>query len=239
MAQPLIGITAGHGKNQYDMPVVQLLRTYVHATLTAGGTPIIIPAELPEASWQELYQRLDGIIFSGGGDIATELAHAEPHPRVYAVDTERDAIEIALMRLAAKGGKPFLGICRGLQIANIALGGTLYSHVEDQLEGGLKHDFYPDHPRDYLAHAVQIAEDSRLAKIIGTPILEVNSLHHQGVKDVAPALKVTAHAPDGLVEGLELPDHPFGVAVQWHPEWLQEYAPMQEIFTAFVQAASA
>lgn len=239
MAQPLIGITAGHGKNNYDQPIIQLLRTYIDATINAGGAPIIIPPELPEEGWQELYKRLDGIIFSGGGDIAPELSRSEYHPHVDQIDSERDTIEIPLMQLAAADGKPFLGICRGLQVANVALGGTLYSHVEDQLEGGMKHDYYPEYPRNKLAHAVQITEGSRLAEIVGTPILDVNSLHHQGVKDVAPSLKVTAYAPDGLVEGLELPDHPFGIAVQWHPEWLQEHAPMREIFRAFVEAAKA
>ncbi len=239
MAKPLIGITANNGENRYGRPAVVLLRTYTDAVIRAGGAPVIIPSALPEDGWRTLYAHLDGILFSGGGDIVPERFNGASHPRVDNLDPERDDLEIPLLQTAVQDGKPFLGICRGIQVVNVALGGTLYTHIADQYPNALRHDYYPDYPRDKLAHPVRVEEGSHLAEILGEPILQVNSLHHQGLKDIPAMLKVTAYAPDGLVEGLELPDHPFGIAVQWHPEWLQAHAPMRALFRSFVEAAGA
>jgi putative glutamine amidotransferase len=153
------------------------------------------------------------------------------------LDPERDTLEIPLLRFVVAQEKPFLGICRGLQVTNVALGGTLYTHIEDQYPGALKHDWYPDIPRDTLAHPVRVEEGSRMAEILGEPLLQVNSLHHQGIKDLAPTLKAAAYAPDGMIEAVEMPGHRFGLAVQWHPEWLTDQEPMRKLFRAFVQAA--
>jgi putative glutamine amidotransferase len=124
-----------------------------------------------------------------------------------------------------------------LLVANVARGGSLYTHITDQLAGALRHDWYPDIPRDTIAHEVRIAEDSRIGAIFGTPLLRVNSLHHQGIKDLAPGLRAVGHAPDGLIEAVELPGHPFGFAVQWHPEWLTTQSEMRSLFRTFVEAA--
>jgi putative glutamine amidotransferase len=140
------------------------------------------------------------------------------------------------MRAAANDGKPILGICRGAQVMNVALGGTLYTHIIDQLPGAIDHD-YPGNMRKVIVHPVNVDETTRVAEIFGETLLKVNSLHHQGLKDIAPPLRVAGHAPDGLVEIVEIPDHPFAVAVQWHPEWLTDQQSTRNLFRAFVDAA--
>jgi putative glutamine amidotransferase len=121
---------------------------------------------------------------------------------------------------------------------NVALGGTLYTHIPDQLPNALDHS-YPGNMRTVLVHEVKIEEGMRIAEVMGEPILQVNSLHHQGLKDIAPSLRVAGISPDGLVEAVELPDHPFALAVQWHPEWLTDQEPTRNLFRKFVEAAQA
>lgn len=240
MTTPLIGVTTRTSfSQQYEIEMISSPRSYCDALIGAGALPVLIPLNLPLAAARELLARLDGVVFTGGGDIATELFNGEEHSEVYDVSPERDAIELNLMKDVAGGDKPFLGICRGLQVLNVAFGGTLYTHIPDQMEGAGQHTFFPGHPWDYRAHAVQVGEGTRLAEIVGEPILQVNSLHHQGVKNLAAPLKAVAHAPDGLVEALELPEHRFGLAVQWHPEWLMDDPQMQAIFASFVKACRA
>ncbi len=237
MPHPIIGITTGHSKNDYGLPQIHLLRSYVDATIKAGGIPIIIPPELPEESWKVLYERLDGIIFSGGADVDPALFNGKAHPAVSGVDAERDTLELSLMRHIVDDEKPFLAICRGFQVLNIALGGTLYTHISDQIENSLQHATPREQPRNTPVHEIKIEEGSRLAEIVKTPILKVNSWHHQGGKDIPAQLKITAHSPDGLVEAMELLDHPFAIAVQWHPEWMPEDKAMSSLFKAFVEAS--
>ena len=237
MTAPLIGITAGHSENKNGLPQIHLLRTYVDATIKAGGVPVIIPSELTEEGWKLLYGKLDGIIFSGGADIDPEIYQGEPHPTVYGLDHERDRLEIPLILHAIEDKKPFFAICRGFQVLNVALGGTLHTHISDQLENSLQHDTPRELKRDALAHEIKVEEGSQLAEILGTPILEVNSWHHQGAKDIPPQLKVTAHSSDGLVEAMEIPDHPYAIAVQWHPEWMPEDPAMNALFKSFVEAS--
>jgi putative glutamine amidotransferase len=156
---------------------------------------------------------------------------------VEGVDADRDETEIEIARSIARSSTPFLGICRGAQVVNIALGGTIYEHIPDQLPEALEHATPDGKPRGYLAHPVRIEAGSTLEGILGASSAQVNSLHHQSIRQVASGLRLTATAPDGVIEAVELPGHPFGVAVQWHPEWLQEHAAMRALFEAFVQAA--
>lgn len=234
--KPLIGITTTQSTNQYGYPTVMLMQTYINAVTQAGGVPVLIPSMIHNDGWDALYSRLDGILFSGGGDIGLEFSPGEPHPRITEVDPERDSVEMKLVQALASDGKPFLGICRGCQVLNVALGGTLYTHIPDQLPNALDHS-YPGDMRTVLVHEVKIEEGTRIAEVLGEPIVKVNSLHHQGLKDIAPALRVAGHAPDGLVEAVELPDHPFGLAVQWHPEWLTDQWSTRNLFKKFVEAA--
>ncbi|WP_322509242.1 gamma-glutamyl-gamma-aminobutyrate hydrolase family protein [Anaerolinea sp.] len=239
MTLPLIGITSIRKEGEpgqthwYSTPF-----SYIHAVQRAGGMPVLIPPVYPAEQLPALLQRLDGVLLIGGGDIDPNLYGGEPHPRVYDIQAERDSVEITLVHLALETSTPLLGICRGAQVMNVALGGTLYSDIADQKPGALKHDYYPDFPRNTLAHAVEIEAQSRLAQMLGGTHFEVNSLHHQGISKVASSLRVTAHAPDGLVEAVEVEGHPFAIGVQWHPEWLQEHAPQRALFSAFIRAAS-
>ncbi len=237
MQKPLIGITTRNGKDSDGHPLTALQHSYVNAIVQAGGMPILIPTILAEEDFLDLYSRLAGILFTGGGDISLDYFRGENHPRIGEVDPNRDATEIGLMRVAVSNGKPVLGICRGAQVMNVALGGTLYTHIPDQVKGALDHA-YPGDLRRTLVHPVNVSEESRAAEIFGETFLSVNSLHHQGLKDIAPMLRVVGHAPDGVIEVVEIPDHPYALAVQWHPEWLTDQVPMQRLFKSFVDAAA-
>ncbi|HMX18568.1 MAG TPA: gamma-glutamyl-gamma-aminobutyrate hydrolase family protein [Anaerolineales bacterium] len=236
MPKPLIGITTRNGKDADGHPLTALQHSYINAIVQAGGMPILIPSMLSEEDFTGLYSLLAGILFTGGGDVSLEYFNGSDHPRIGEVDKRRDTTEITLMRAAVNDGKPLLGICRGAQVMNVALGGTLYTHIHDQVNGALDHD-YPGDLRKVIVHPVNVDESTRSAEIFGETLLHVNSLHHQGLKDIAPGLRVAGHAPDGLVEVVEIPDHPYAVAVQWHPEWLTDQPAMQKLFKSFVDAA--
>ncbi|HMU94159.1 MAG TPA: gamma-glutamyl-gamma-aminobutyrate hydrolase family protein [Anaerolineales bacterium] len=236
MPKPLIGITTRNGKDADGHPLTALQHSYINAIVQAGGMPILIPSMLSEEDFTGLYSLLAGILFTGGGDVSLEYFNGSAHPRIGEVDKRRDTTEITLMRAAVNDGKPLLGICRGAQVMNVALGGTLYTHIHDQVKGALDHD-YPGDLRKVIVHPVNVDESTRSAEIFGETLLHVNSLHHQGLKDIAPGLRVAGHAPDGLVEVVEIPDHPYAVAVQWHPEWLTDQPAMQKLFKSFVDAA--
>jgi putative glutamine amidotransferase len=150
-------------------------------------------------------------------------------------------VELAFARWAIEEGKPLFGLCRGLQIVNVALGGTLYQDIAAQRSDAIKHDYFPTagFSRDHLAHPVTVASGSRLDALVGTAPLRVNSMHHQAVKDLAPGLVPTAVAPDGLIEAVEFPESPFVLGVQWHPESLTERDPrMHRLVAGFVEAAA-
>ena len=141
--------------------------------------------------------------------------------RVEDVDPRRDALELNLLQAAVSDGKPFLGICRGCQVVNVGFGGTLYTHLPDQRPGAIDHE-QAEQRGGSVAHQVQIEPGTRSAEILLEDLISVNSHHHQGIWELGTGLRATGVAPDGLVEAVELPDHPFGVAVQWHPERLPE-----------------
>ena len=235
--RPLIGITTRERTTPHGWQRIELLRAYVDAVTQAGGTPVLIPSALGEQDRAGLLARLDGILFSGGGDIAVRHFGGQPHAKVDLVEEGRDALELDLLRAAIATGKPWLGICRGCQVANVALGGTLYTHIPDQFSRRPKHN-HTDAQRRLLAHTVRIVPGTRLHSILGETELQVNSLHHQGLRDLAPGLTAGAHAADGLVEAVELADHPFALAVQWHPEWLTDQPAIRRLFAAFTKAAT-
>ena len=238
MALPVIGLTTNQGKNKNGNRTVALARDYIAAVIAAGGAPVLIPSFIDKTGCDSIYKRLDGILFTGGGDIAVERFQGQPHPSVGGVDPQRDEIELTLLKLALKYDKPFLGICRGIQLINVGTGGTLYTDISDQVPGALKHDYSPGFPRNHPAHPVKVDAGTQLATILGETSLPVNSLHHQGLKDMGTGTKPVAFSSDGLVEALEIPAHHFGIGVQWHPECLSNQEPMRRLFRSFVEAAN-
>jgi putative glutamine amidotransferase len=237
MSTPVIGLTTYNDKTKYGFPIAALQHKYITALPDAGSAPVMIPSGLTENARESLLGHLDGLLLTGGEDVAIERFNGEAHPRVEGVDLDRDSVELALLQAVAESGIPFLGICRGFQVVNVALGGTLFTHIQDQFPGAIKHEYDSISQRQLLAHAVFVEKASHLASILGEINLDVNSLHHQGAKDLSPVLRPAGYAPDGLVEAMEFPGHPFGLAVQWHPEWLTDQPVTRRLFRAFVEAA--
>lgn len=235
MPAPLIGITTNPTSAPDRDSLDTLLQGIVRGVEAAGGLPVLIPLDLAPDTLRGLYERLDGVLLPGGGDIDPAHYGAEISATVDGVDADRDRVELTLARWVATEGKPLFGICRGLQTLNVALGGTLYQDTTEHADAE-RHTYYPGLPYDLRPHAIRIAGDSLLAGIVGSEQLRVNSLHHQAVRDVAPGLRVVARAPDGLVEALEVAGHPFALAVQWHPEALLDTPEMRALFEAFVKA---
>lgn len=246
MTLPLIGLTSSRGLHNVDEElkfpnhnsIMSVSEAYTAAILRSGGFPVIIPMGLSQESLATAMQRLDGLLFTGGGDVHPGRYGNPIHPLVSGIDDDRDEVEFKLLKECLRLDKPFLGICRGLQMINVAMGGTLYEDLWSQRQGSQKHRYSGDTERRYLAHPVQIEENSTLHSIVEKSVAEVNSLHHQGVRQLAPGLRPSAYAPDGLVEAFELPGHSFGLAVQWHPEWLPTEANMDGLFQHLVLAAA-
>lgn len=236
--KPLVGLTTTRGRNSFGNPTFTVNATYVQSIVSAGGLPVLIPLDLPPDDMQVLTARLDGILFTGGDDIDPRRYGSQPHPKVSGVDARRDQVEDHLVHYAIQTNMPFLGICRGAQVINVALGGSLYEDLPDQFPHALQHDNH-DLPRNNLAHSVNVERESRLEQILGGGETRVNSLHHQGLRRLGESLQSSAFSPDGLVEAVELPGHPYGLAVQWHPEELQEHEAMRRLFLSFIQACQA
>ena len=210
-ARPVIGITGN-----YNQETCTLAEGYYQSVLKAGGIPFIIPPFYETDRLGELLDRLDGIIFSGGGDINPLLLGEEPIKELHSITPERDLQELLLARLAYDRQIPMLGICKGIQIINAALGGTNYQDIHTQMEGiRIKHS--QDQDRRYPSHQVSITDGSILAKLFGTE-LAVNSFHHQACKTAAPCLSVTAMSTDGVIEAVESNEFKSILGVQWHPE---------------------
>src|SRR5262245_34913701 len=232
MRRPLIGITS-YGRDENNR--FSLRAEYIEAIRRAGGLPILLPPGEPH--WQELFQKLDGLLLAGGGDIDPALYGGAHHPAIYMVDPERDQVELALAKNAVTAKLPTLGICRGSQVINVALGGTLIEHVPDLVGDTVPHRLVPG---QYARHPVTVVSNSRLSAILGQTETVAASSHHQAIRLRAPSLEVVATAADRIIEGVEMRDHPWLVAVQWHPEITAANDPAQQrLFDAFVKAAES
>jgi putative glutamine amidotransferase len=226
---PLIGITT-YGRNHEDeftLPAV-----YVEAVRRAGGIPLLIaPGEL---QLDALLAALDGVILSGGGDLDPAYYGSPGHATVYMIDAERDATELELARRIAASGAPTLCICRGLQVLNVALGGTLIEHLPDVVAGSIEHRQEPGSPTE---HTLTILPETQLAGLLQAGPMHAVSWHHQAIRTVAPGLTIAAQAEDGTIEAVEDPNHPWLIAIQWHPEMSAATDPrQQQLFDAFVAA---
>jgi len=211
--------------------------TYLHAVQQAGGVPVPLPPQLSAASLQRLGAELDGLLLTGGGDMDPALWGEAPHPKLYDVAPSRDTLETSALHLALRRSLPVLAVCRGLQVLNVALGGTLYQDVATEPGTQLPHS--QKEPRDQPTHKVKVASGSRLAETLGADELEVNSMHHQAIHRLGRGLTAVAWAPDQLVEGAEWDDPArFVLGVQWHPEELVGHSePARRLFSALVAAA--
>ncbi|QEY34944.1 gamma-glutamyl-gamma-aminobutyrate hydrolase family protein [Caproiciproducens galactitolivorans] len=234
MVKPIIGITP-----LFDTELQRLwIRpNYLHAVEASGGIPLVLPLTQDEGDIAALAQRCGGFLFSGGPD---------PHPALYgeetlcfcgAIDNRRDRFEVSLLNQAVQLDKPVFGICRGIQVMNVALGGSLYQDIPAQAAGEpVAHYQHP--PYDVPVHNIDIAENNPLYNILQKAKIMVNSMHHQAVKTVAPPLRPAAKSKDGLVECVFLPGRRFFLGVQWHPEYLFDTdSDAKKLFRAFVMAA--
>lgn len=225
---PLIGITTYH---RDERGYIQLPAVYADAVRRAGGIPLLIQPGEPRMD--EVMDLLDAIVLSGGGDLDPALYTDEQHEQVYWVDKERDEFEIDITKRAMGEDKPLLCICRGMQILNVALGGTLITHIPDAIEEAIEHR---QPPRDPIVHEVMLEPDSKLASIMEANRVQTASWHHQAIGEVAPGLRVVGKAPDGVIEAVEIPEKPSVIAIQWHPELTaHEDQTQQKLFDELVQ----
>lgn len=236
---PLIGIPCHSGVGtESHRPIFYNNIAYIRAVEAAGGIPLLIPILDDLAGLQTLLPRLDGLLLSGGTDVHPRHYHEKPHPMLGNTNPLLDALELELVRWVVRDNLPTLGICRGMQILNVGLGGTLYQDLEAQYPESLKHANW-ELPRNQVVHRVKVQEESRVGSILGKYDLGVNSLHHQAVKHPGSGVILSGYAQDGVAELLEVPDHRFLVAVQCHPEELWQDEPAWKcLFTAFLEACS-
>ncbi len=239
-AAPRIGIT-GTTRHYEKADRSTVNAAYVRSVIGAGGIPLILPPLLGAAYAAETLEVLDGLVLSGGEDVDPVHYGQTPHSTVMDnIDPLRDAQELALFRLAQAQNVPVLAICRGIQLVNVALGGSLWQDLPSDKPAGLPHS-QPDGRTD-RTHVVDVTPGSRLEQALGATRIKVNTFHHQSIRELAPGLLVTARAPDGEIEGVESPHGaPWLLAVQWHPEEFhaQNAAPDHGLFAALVRVSAA
>lgn len=238
---PIIGCTTYRKLIPQNRPIdiYGLMPSYTEAISAAGGIPILIPLGLSEEDLWAIFGRVDGILLPGGGDVEPSIYKGRTNVSMWGIDSERDRTEIFMSRAAVDEGKPILAICRGIQVMNVALGGTLWEDIHSLVPESIDHDL-PDHfPRNHLSHTITLSSGSTIAHLLDKDVTWVNSIHHQAIRDLAKDLEVTAEAPDGIIEATEISGHPFAVGVQWHPENLINDDPsMLNLFKGFVQVTT-
>jgi len=232
LIKPIIGIGSDidspPGKRERSFAYL----TYCEAVRRAGAIPLLIPPQ-PENA-EELLSRIDGLLLAGGFDCDPAAYGQEPHETLEPMDPRRQSNDLALAEAARKHGVPSLGICLGLQVMNVAAGGTLIQDIDSQHDTEIQHASIPE---NRARHDVIIEQGTHLAGYLPAEELNVNSSHHQAVQTVGEGLRVTAHAPDGIIEGVEDPRHPFYLGVQWHPEDMTGEESASTLFRAFIEAA--
>lgn len=242
--RPLIAVTTSELRRPEDVVArpqgeppkleVALATLYPEAIERAGGIPVIVPLLRPEAI-AALLDRVDGVCLPGGPDLQPSAYGEEPHPQLGPTEPRVDAVELALARAADRRKLPILGICRGMQLLNVARGGTLHQHLPDVVGDQLEHR-QPDHG-SVTTHHVEAAAHSRLRATLGGPKLNVNSFHHQAVRTLGDDLVATAWAEDGTIEAIEEPGERLVLGVQWHAEGLRAHNPLFELLIAAASGA--
>jgi putative glutamine amidotransferase len=226
---PLIGVTMSttpDGPQGTTPPRAWLNNAYLRAVQQAGGVPVLLPSHLDDRALDALWPRLDGILLTGGGDVdPSRFTSDARHPTVDLVSEARDRLEVAVTERALHDERPLLAICRGIQVLNVALGGSLYQDIASETGSAVAHS--QAEPRDRPTHPVKVmGEGTRLGATLGAPEVEVNSMHHQAIKRLGRGLREVAWAPDGIIEGVEIPEaSALVLGVQWHPEELAAHDP--------------
>lgn len=234
MKKPLIGVVPLYDSEKESF---WMLPGYMEGIEAAGGIPVMLPMTADDGILEELVGTLDGFLLTGGHDVDPALYGAEKSPACGETCPARDAMEPKLLRRALDADKPVCGICRGIQLLNVCLGGTLYQDLPTEHGSAVDHHMTP--PYDRAVHEVTILADTPLAALLGKMRLGVNSYHHQAVKALAPVLRPMALADDGLIEAAYLPGKRFCMAVQWHPEFSYKTdADSRALLAAFVRAAA-
>lgn len=233
--KPFIALTPYYNIEK-DEPYMR--PAYLKAVRAAGGIPVILPAELDEAELRQILEQTGGVLFTGGPDIHPFHFGEETQRFCGNVSVKRDAMELMLLKLTMELKKPILGICRGIQLLNIGLGGDIYQDIPSQFQEEFPIAHTQPFGYEIPSHTVNVVKGTLLAELTQAEVLKVNSMHHQAVRNVAPGLTASGHAPGGLVEAIELPGYPFLLGVQWHPEYLWEAdEAIMRIFKGFVDAA--
>jgi putative glutamine amidotransferase len=234
-----VAVTAGI-RPDGDTNRVRLAAAYVSALENAGLIPLIVPPLSSDGAAEAIIDSVSGLVLTGGEDVDPARYGEKRHEKVRSVNVARDTTEAALIAAARSRGTPVFAICRGIQILNVALGGTLVQDIPSECQTPIGHD--EDSPRDSRAHEISIEPDSLIARAVGTEHCTVNSFHHQSVKRLAPGMRITARSPDGVIEGIESTDDDWWVmGVQWHPEEMTESPEPWDrgLFNAFAQRLGA
>jgi len=241
--RPLIGITCsrniGSPWGEYDTghAMDYTFSEYSNAIAACGGAPVIIPASIGRKPVSDILSRTSGLLLSGGPDVNPKFYGEQPLPGMGEIDEVLDGMELTAARLALEADLPVFGVCRGIQVMNVAMGGTLYQDIATHVPGAIHHR--QTAAKDVTTHKIRVEPDSILRSVIKRRNIWVNGKHHQAVKDVADGLTVSARAPDDVIEAVEAPAKTFVLGVQWHPEanWQTE-TPSRRLFQAFVSAAT-
>jgi putative glutamine amidotransferase len=239
MNPPLIGVSTSVTFDRYPERAY-VNAAYLGAVQQAGGIPILLPPQLERSGRAELVKRLQGVLLTGGGDVDPARFGEAPHPTTADVSAARDGLEIELTRWAIETRTPLLAICRGVQVLNVALGGSLHQDIPSEPGSPLDHSQVALlGSRGTAVHQVKVQDGSRLAGILGALEIDVNSFHHQAIHRLGRGLKDVAWAPDSIIEGVELVDDSrFAVGVQWHPEELVGHdRTARNLFRALVERA--
>mgnify|MGYP000188373654 CR=1 FL=1 len=231
--KPVIGITCDY---DWDKELIQLRPGYVQGVCRAGGLPYLI-APVPGLDPSDIVQQINGLLLTGGQDVDPRFFGEQPHPANGRINPYRDELELALCGEAARAGMPVFGICRGIQLMNIAMGGSIYQDLSMAHENDRLIYHSQNAPKWYGVHEVTVKSGTRLHNILGTDRLYTNSFHHQAIRHPAGTFKAVAHTHDGIIEAVESDHHMFFIGVQWHPECMLEDRHMQKLFDAFVKAA--
>ena len=242
MKRPLIGITCGEisNKEQPWAPVTHgQSYTYVQSIIDAGGVPLLIPLIKDTQALHQLFDTLDGLYLAGGNDLHPRLYGEKPSGETNDYSILRDNVEKQLLEWALETRIPILGICRGMQLLNVHFGGTLYQDIPTELPESLDHDTSTKQESLVdLSHTLTISDDTKLRTILDAASIGANAHHHQAIKQLGTGVIATAHTSDGIIEGIELPNYPYAVGVQAHPESLTKVEPKwHNLFTSFVTAS--